>query len=537
MLGARPTIASVNGIVAAAHPLAAAAGARLLANGGNAFDAAVATSAALNVVEPFMSGLAGNGMATVYDARERRVRALQFRSGVPRRFPVGRFSKREELSKGAMSASAPGNLAGWCELLGTRGTKTLGEVFAPAIAFARDGFPMTEYNVAGTNLSTKELAARPFFDLWNATYAGGQGAVKPGQMLRQPDLARSFEAIAAQGPGYLYGGKLGQAVVAHLQALGGCLTMADLEDCTATWAEPTVALYRGLSVHVPPPPSQSFQFLLALRVFEGFAFDRMERNGVAHLDTMWRAIRLAAGERIRVGKPSAQLLAELLGEPNVAALRELVADGMPIDGPTEQWIAPSAAVGKGGKVADQHTTSLSVADRWGNVVCITQSLGGLYGSGVVVPGTGVCINNALYWGELDPHGPNALIPGGALMTAVSPSIATRDGAPVLALGTPGSYGITQTQAQALVQHVDFGLPIQHAIEAPRARLWDGRRVQAEARLRPAVLAELARRGHAVEAPADWTMAVGGMQGITIDPATGVMTGGADPRREGYVVPA
>jgi gamma-glutamyltranspeptidase / glutathione hydrolase len=285
-------------------------------------------------------------------------------------------------------------------------------------------------------------------------------------------------------------------------------------------------------VHVPPPPSQSFQFLLALRMFEGFDLARMERNGVRHLDTVWRAVRLAAGERIRVGKPSAQVLAELLGDAHVATLRERVADGVPIEGPTEQWIAPPA-----GTQPDSHTASLSVADRWGNVVCITQSLGALYGSGVVVPGTGVCINNALFWGELDPRGPNALIPGGALMTAVSPTIALRDDAPVLALGTPGSYGITQTQAQAFVQHVDFGLGIQDAIEAPRARLWDGRRVQAEARIRPEVLAELGALGHAVEAPVDWTMAVGGMQGIAIDPATGVMTGGADPRREGYVVPA
>ncbi|ODU54293.1 MAG: hypothetical protein ABS99_09660 [Acetobacteraceae bacterium SCN 69-10] len=188
-------------------------------------------------------------------------------------------------------------------------------------------------------------------------------------------------------------------------------------------------------------------------------------------------------------------------------------------------------------MAGQHTTSLSVADRAGNVVCLTQSLGALFGCGVVVPGTGVCLNNGLYWGELDQRGPNALVPGGALTTSVSPSIALRGAWPVLVLGTPGSYGITQTQTQALVQHVDYRLPIQAAIEAPRARLWDGRRVQAESRIAPAVLAGLAARGHAVEAPLPWTMAAGGMQGIAIDPASGVLTGGADPRREGYVVAA
>jgi gamma-glutamyltranspeptidase/glutathione hydrolase len=171
------------------------------------------------------------------------------------------------------------------------------------------------------------------------------------------------------------------------------------------------------------------------------------------------------------------------------------------------------------------------------VVCLTQSLGALFGSGIVVPGTGVCLNNALYWGELDPRGPNALIPGGQLMGSTAPSIVLRAGRPVLALGTPGSYGITQTQVQALVQHVDFGLSIQDAIEAPRARLWDGRRVQAEGRFRADVRAALTARGHAVETAPDWTLAVGGMQGIAIDPESGALTGGADPRREGYAVPA
>ena len=132
--------------------------------------------------------------------------------------------------------------------------------------------------------------------------------------------------------------------------------------------------------------------------------------------------------------------------------------------------------------AQQHTTSFSVADRDGNVVCITQSLGAKFGCGVVVPGHGVCLNNFLYWGEVDLRGPNALRPGGALALPMAPSIATRNGEPVLALGTPGSYGICQTQPQALVQHIDFGLGIQDAIDAPRARLWDGRRVEVESRI-------------------------------------------------------
>jgi gamma-glutamyltranspeptidase/glutathione hydrolase len=529
MNGQRPTIASVHGIVAAAHPLAAAAGARMLAEGGNAFDAAVAVAAALGVVEPLMSGIAGSGMATIHAAAEGRVRCLQFRGGVPVGFPIGRYHRREEMYRGVMAATAPANLAGWCALLERYGTRTLAQALAPAAALARDGYPLIELNVASLDKVADDLAGYPFFDDWRRTYRP-DGPVRVGQVARQPDLAATFDALGAEGPELLYGGALGERLVAHVAALGGCLSMADIRAVEARWVEPASAAYRNLVVHAPPPPCSAWQFLLGLRILDGFNLTILPRDGVEHLDLVWRAVRLAAGVRVHAGNPSAERLAELLGEEAVAVLRARLTDGLPVEGPTEQWIAPPE-----GKVAGQHTTSLSVADRAGNVVCLTQSLGAQFGCGVVVPGTGLCLSNGLYWGELDPRSPNALTPGGVLTTSVSPSIALRDGRPVLALGTPGSYGITQTQTQALVQYVDYALPIQAAIEAPRARLWDGRRVQAESRIAPQVLAELAARGHAVEAPAAWTMAAGGMQGIAIDPATGVLTGGADPRREGYVV--
>ena len=217
------------------------------------------------------------------------------------------------------------------------------------------------------------------------------------------------------------------------------------------------------------------------------------------------------------------------GDDHVAQLRARVRDGVPIEGPTEQWLAP-----KPPDLSKEHTTSLSVADAEGNIVCITQSLGSLFGSGVVIPGTGVCMNNFLYWGEVNTHGTNPLIPGAELALPTAPSIATRDGVPVLALGTPGSYGICQTQAQAMVQYVDFGLKLQDAIEAPRGRLWDGTGVDQERRIDAEVIAGLIARGHAISAPAEWMMTAGGMQAIAIDPATGVMTGAADPRRDAYV---
>ena len=528
MDGKRPTIASVHGMVAAAHPLAAAAGARLLAQGGNAFDAATATAAALNVVEPFMSGLAGLGMATCYIAAEHRVRTLDYITPIPEKFPAGKFTERDQMYRGPHAAGTPGNLAGWCELVRAHGRKSLAEVFAPAIALARDGFPLTDFNVQSFNGAVAALKDYPFFEDWNTTYTGGTGSVGPNQVVKQPDLARTFEAIAAEGPGYLYGGKLGQAMASHLQKLGGCMTIHDLESVKPVWLDPLSAKYRDLEVHSLPPPCEAFQYLLALRILDGFDLARMERLGVEQLDTVWRAIRLSAGERIAFNNPQPDVLARIMSDANVERLRALVRNGTPIDGPTEQWLPSVPNPDK------EHTTSLSVADREGNLVCITQSLGGLFGCGVVIPGTGVCMNNFLYWGEVDTRGTNPLIPGRQLALPTAPSIATRAGKPVLVLGTPGSYGICQTQVQTLIQHVDFKLGIQDAIEAPRARLWDGRRVNPESRIPSATVAALKARGHAIEDTPPWTMQVGGMQGIAIDPTSGAMTGGADPRREGYV---
>ena len=518
-------------MVAAAHPQAAAAGARILANGGNAFDAAAATAAALNVCEPYMSGLAGRGMATVYVAKERRVRALDFVSSIPKGLPIDKLNNREQLLRGPVAVGAPGNLGGWCEMVETYGTKKLPELFAPAIKLARDGFSLIEFNVEEMGGSVNgELKAHPtLYPEWSRVYRDGVegGEVKIGAVLRQPDLAKTLEALASEGPSLMYGGALGKKLVERLKELGGVLTMDDLMDAKAVWVDPVSVNYRGNEVHVPPPPCEAFQYLLTLRILEGFDLKSMPRNGTDHIDTVLRAIRIAAGVRIANSMPTNQKLAELLSEGHVESLRARVRDKKPVVGPTEQWTPPAT---------EGHTTSFSIGDAEGNMVCVTQSLGAVFGSGVVVPGTGVCCNNFLYWADVNPESPNRARPGEIMPVCVAPSIVTQGDQPVMALGTPGSYGILQTQPQAFVQYVDFGLPIQQAIEAPRARLTDGRDVLLETRVEARVHAELRERGHALSSGPDWTMKVGGMQGIARDPATGTYTGGCDPRRDGYVVP-
>jgi gamma-glutamyltranspeptidase/glutathione hydrolase len=531
MEGKRSTIASLNGIVAAAHPLAAQAGARVMAQGGNAFDAAAAVAAALNVVEPYMSGLAGMGMATCYVAKERRVRALDFVPRVPRQFPTGRFEERMDLKRGAQGAGTPGNLAGWFELVRAYGKKPFANALAPAIGLARDGFPIVEYGVVEIHEVAAEIKPRAeLFGPWAALYTAGTGQAAVGDVLRQPALARTFEAIASEGPKYLYGGPLGRALVEQAQRHDGCLTLDDLADVKPLWLEPLSASYRGLLVHTLPPPAEAFQYLLTLRALDGVDFGSFERNGIDHLDTLYRTIRLAAGVRIANNNPAPDKLAALMSDDHVERLRARVGDGRPVEGQVEQSAVPQPV-----SLAEQHTTSFSIADRDGNAVCVTQSLGSPFGCGVVVPEHGVCLNNFLYWGEAAVGTPNQLGPGAPLALPLAPSIATRDGEPVLVLGTPGSYGICQTQTQVMVQHVEYGLSLQDAIDAPRARLWDGRLVLIESRIAPETIDGLRKRGHQIDVGPPWEkMLVGGMQGIVRDPSTGVLSGACDLRRDGYV---
>jgi len=530
MDGKRPVVSSVHGMVAAAHPLAAAAGARILSMGGNAFDAAAATCAALNVVEPFMSGLSGLGMATCFIAVEQHVKCLDFTTLIPSKFPADKFTEREQITRHPLSSGTPGNLSGWCELVRAHGKLTLAEVFAPAIALARDGFPLGRFTAEMINYSFDQLHDHPQFAELSRVYDFNDNRVKIGKILKQPDLAATFDNIVSHGPEYLYRGPLGDKLVSYLAEIGGCITKADLAAVKPKWVDPISVSYRGLKLHTLPPPCEGFQWLLTLRILEGFDLGAMDRNGVDHLDTVYRSIRLAAGVRIAQNNPSPEALENLLGDEHIAALRLRVTDGIPIDGPTEQFISPRPV-----DLNKEHTTSLSIADKFGNAICITQSLGSGFGNGIVIPGTGVCMNNFLYWGEVDTGGRAPLVAGGELALCIAPSIGTYDGRLALSIGTPGSYGIMQTQVQALVQYIDFGQNIQDAIAAPRGRLWDGQKINVESRIANAVVEALKQRGHDINVIGDFTWETGGMQAVSIDFDSGALTGAADPRRDSYAV--
>lgn len=525
-LGSRPAVRSVYGVVAAAHPLAANAGAEMLRRGGNAFDAVAATTAALNVVEPFMSGLAGAGAATFFNANTSEVSCLDFIPPAPAGLNPSEMDGNVAQT-GPLAPCTPGSLAGWYGLQSRYGKLSFSDVLQPAIKLATDGYPISKFFIA----ETVDHAERIKDPEWHRVFRPNSGW-KPGDILKLTDLGSTLSKIADEGIGYLYSGELGAKLAKHMKSVGGVIAISDLEAVDPTLEAPVKATYRDRLVHVPPPPAESFQVLLALSILDSFSVSSLGLLSAPHLDLVFRAIRIAAGLRIQHNRCGPKDVEALLSDMTAYVTR--AGDGIPVEGLTEKWSGDADFTADAPK---ENTTSMSIADADGNMICLTQSLGSAYGSGVMIPGTGVILNNFLNWTDLNPASPNALQPGKRIGMCLAPSISTRDGKGILALGTPGSYGILQTQVQAMVGHVDFGLDIQAAIEMPRARLWDGKQIYLERRVPHSVCVELSARGHDVALLPDYSWRTGGMQAVSRDPDSGALAGAADSRRDGAVIPA
>ena len=525
-LGGRASVRAKSGMVAAAHPLAANAGAQMLRQGGNAFDAVVATAAALNVVEPFMSGLAGAGAATFVRSSTGDVGVIDFIPPAPAGLNPAEMNALIA-ETGPLAPCTPGSLSGWYSLQSRYGKLSFADALQPAIKLASEGYPISKFFVAETTDHCERIKDPE----WHRIFQPQRGW-KPGEVLKLPDLANTLCRIAEQGIGYLYGGELGAKLTRHLDSVGGVIVMRDLESVEPALETPIKTAYRDRLIHVPPPPAESFQFLLTLRILESFDIGSFGLLSASHLDLVFRAIRVAAGLRIQHNHCTMTDVQTLLDD--VATHVTRVADGEPVVGPTEKWPGGADFVADAPK---ENTTSMSVADSEGNMICLTQSLGSAYGSGVMIPGTGVILNNFMNWTDLDPASPNVIKPGQRMAMCLAPSISTRDGKGVLALGTPGSYGILQTQVQAMVGHLDFDLDLQSAIDMPRARLWDGRKVYLERRVPHPICRELSARGHDVTLLPDYSWRTGGMQAVGRNPETGALIGAADSRRDGAAIPA
>lgn len=570
----RPAVPGVHGLVTSAHPLASMAGTRVLLSGGNAFDAAVAVAAVLNLVEPQSSSIAGNGFATLYHRHSGEVHSLAMAGAAPQGLSVAEMTP-ELLNAGMKAAVVPGHLGGLIAMLSRFGTKPLAEVLLPAIEYAEHGFPANDAFAAGVRSGQKLLAQTPT----SAALFMPDGVLpRPGDVVRNRDLAATLRKLVeaeqqalARGSARaaalqaahdrFYKGDIAREIVSYLQRHGGVMSEADLAAYAPRWEKPLRTTYRGYDVYSNGSTSRGgFEVLMQLNLVEPFDLAAMGFGNPKAVHLLAEAIKVAKSDIYKyVADPAFTSVPVdgMLSKAFAAERRKLIdparamaypEPGRPEGAATSQADAAPKAAGAFPEhyTPDPETTSFSIVDREGNAVAVTPTIGGGMGTGVVVGSTGLLFNNGLRLGSTSPYPDhvNYVRAGQVPVLNNAPVIVLKDGRLVLAIGTPGGETIGQTQFQGIVNVLDFGMSIQEAIEAPRFRVdaepsfykpGAAMELAVERRMPAATLKALEAMGHTVRLLPDYTAGVGGMQGIVIDLRTNTMTAGADPRRAGYAI--
>jgi gamma-glutamyltranspeptidase/glutathione hydrolase len=526
---ARSMVITRHGIVATEHPLASQIGAMLLAQGGNAVDAAVAANAALGVFAPMANGIGGDLFAIVYEAKSGKLYGLNASGWAPAGL-TPEFLKSKGISEmpqsGVHSVTVPGAVDGWAKLLERFGRKRLSEVLAPAISYAEQGFPVTEifssYWVGcERKLRQDENAA--------ATFLLQGRAPRPGEIFRNPDLAWSYKQLAAHGRKAFYQGAIGKRILACSRAHGGTMTADDLAGFSSRWVEPISTRYHGWTVWELPPNGQGIAALIMLNLMESFPLAQFGPGSANSLHVMVEAKKLAYADLLRYvcdPKFNRVPVAGLLSKAYARDRAKLI----DLDKANAQ---PEAGQPPGG--AD--TTYLCVVDSDGNMVSYIQSNYNSFGSGLVPGGAGFALQNRGGLFSLDPQSPNLLAGRKRPLHTIIPAFMAKDQVRV-AFGIMGGWNQAQAHAQFVSDLVDHRMNIQAALEAPRftKQTFSGRDVQIEDRVPAAVRAQLAAKGHQLELRGDFAGAVGGGQAVMRDFAAGVNYGASDPRKDGAAAP-
>ena len=575
----RPVVMGRNGMVCAGHPLAAQAGMAVLQRGGNAVDAAIATAAALNVVEPNMSGIGGDGFIMIYNRQAGAIEVCNATGAAPYASDVDWYRENGIPTKGIMSVSVPGLVDGWMAAHAKYGTLSRAEVFDAAIDLSENGFPVTHV-LAGVIAGDRLI--REFPDS-QAVFAPGGAALRPGQIIRQQGLANTFKAIVDGGRDAFYEGETARAIVKFSEEQGGLFTLKDLADCRSRWEAPISTTYHGHTVYEAPPNSSGHVLLQELNIVEQFDLKAMGCNTPESIHLMVEAKKLAFADREAymadpdwvdvpvAGMLSKQYAAERarLIDPERAA--EVVGQGDP-------WSCQPANSRRRGKAAgaagamqpataipEEDTTCFVVVDRWGNAVCQLQSIQSSLGSSIVAGDTGILLNNRMTYWHLNPHHVDCLQPGKRVRHTMNPIMVFRNagesypaiqnggsrsgesghGSLALVCGTPGADTQVQTNMQVITHVLDFGMTVAEAVEAPRWRNTHNptesniphecdNLLYVESRFPSETLDALRQRGHTLEVMHGWG-ASGSEMMIQVDEDTGALHGAADPRRDGYAV--
>jgi len=513
-------------MVASAHPLASLAGVEVLKSGGTVADAAVAINAVLAVTQPHMCGLGGDLFCLYHDATTGRVHFLNGAGRSGSRAGLDELARRGEERLpviGAETVSVPGCVRGWAMLLDRFGTRPLSELLRPAIQYAANG-------VAATSLLSQYIdeyrSVTPDAE-WHRVYAPSGRAPALGELLVQPDLARTLRDLASDGPDAYYTGRAGQAIARRLEAKG-FVTADDLAAHTGEWGEPIATTYRGTTVYETPPPTQGLATLLSLNLLEGFPLARHRVHSIEHLHLLIEMVKLAYADRDRwIADPAAVALpVDGLLDKTYAARRRAAFD---------RRKAQTFAFGE----PDGDTTGFVVADGRGNVISVIQSLFNAFGSGIVVPETGIVLQNRGRHFSMDPEHPNVFAPRKRSFHTLIAAIATRHERPLFGFATMGANGQAMFHTQVFTNLIDYGMDMQEAIERPRfligAFLPDdpADAIYVESRVGARVLNGLARKGHPIKAGSEFLNRVGHAHGIAFDGAT--LCGGADPRGDGVAL--
>jgi len=524
--GTRSPVCATHGVIATSQPLASAAGLHVLQEGGNAVDAAVTAAAVLAVVEPTMTGVGGDLFALVRDGRSGTLKALNSSGRAGAHADADALAARGVTSlplHGPLTVTVPGSVAGWAELLHTHGTIPLARALSPAIRYARDGFPVSEivaaqWQAVAPRLATDPEAARVLLPRRRAPAAG--------EVFRNPDLASTLEQIANGGSDVVYRGPIGAAIAAHVASAGGFLTAADLAAHRADWIEPIATTYRGRTVYEMPPNTQGFVALEMLNMLEGYDVRAMGHNSADFLHVYSEATRIAFADRAAyLADPDhvpPELLALLISKDYAADRRKQI--DLRSAATSYRPAAPAALERRG------DTVYLAATDRTGTVVSLINSLFDSFGSGIVVPGTGIALHSRGAGFTLTPGHPNRLAPGKRPAHTLVPAMLI-DADSVIAFGVMGADNQAQAHAQVVANIVDFGMNVQDAGEVARVRHFeDGLAV--ESGVADSVRAALQARGHAVH---DGRGLMGGYQAVRLDLRAGVLEGGSDPRKDGLAI--
>ena len=523
----RPDVGGIEAAVTSDHVLASAAGMEVLKRGGNAVDAAITMAGVLAVVRPHMNGVGGDNFMLIRLAKTGEIVALNGSGRAGSKATPAFFHDKgltDIPGTGILSVSVPGAVAGWADALQRYGTITLAQALQPAIRYAERGFPVSPRLNADITGSKRKVAADP--ELARIFLPNGE-APPVGSLLKQPELARTLRAIATSGRDYVYKGELAKKIVQFMEKEGGLVTAADLARHHSTWEKPISTTYFGNPVIAFPPNTQGVALLEALNIAEASDVGKMGRNSVDYIHAIVEGAKLAYADRDKyVADPAfVQVPVDRLTSKAYAA--ELA-----------RQLRDKLKANEGSSNADRDGTGdtvfLGVVDRNGNAVSMIQSLFAAFGSGRMVPGTGVTLHNRGSLYVLDPTHAQVIAPGKRPFHTLCPAMVLRpDRSLMMVVGTPGSDGQPQTLVQVITNVLQFGLTPQQAVEAPRFRWYGRERLGVEPGIPADIRVALTVRGHQVQVQ-EPSEEFGGAQIILVTPDGGRIAG-ADPRRDAYAI--